>query len=71
MSDIDHKKIAFLAAKRAISEISISSSISDQDREIIFNELDKISKGLNGLNIKNSDNWLPLGLYDIGTQFND
>lgn len=40
-------------------------------KAFIFNELDKISRGLNELNIKNSDNWLPLGLYDIGTQFND
>lgn len=71
MKEIDHKKIALLAAKRAIDEVSISTSMSNQDREIIFEELRKIGKSLSSLNINNSDNWIPLDLYDIGTQFNN
>ena len=71
MKDIDHKKIALLAAKRAISELSISKRIPNQDRDIIFEELREISKRLSSLNINNSDNWTPLNLCDIGTQFSN
>lgn len=70
MSDLDHKKIALLAAKRAINEISISSSISHQDRKIIFDELYNIGNEISVIDIEERNNWLPLGLYDIGTQFN-
>ena len=70
MKELDHKKIALLAAKRAIDETTISSGISKKDRTLIFEELNNISEGLSDMDINNPDSWLPLSLYDIGTQFN-
>ena len=70
MKELDHKKIALLAAKRAIDEISISSGVSKNDRLLIFEALNNISVGLSNMDINNPDSWFPLSLYDIGTQFN-
>lgn len=69
MSDIDHKKIALLAAKRAISEISICRSISDEDMKLIFQELHKIADSITDLDVKDKDNWKPFHNYVIGTKW--
>lgn len=71
MKELDHKKIALLAAKRAIDEITISTGVSKKDRLLVFEALNKISLGLSDMDINNPDSWFPLSLYDIGTQFNE
>ena len=69
MKELDHKKIALLAAKRAIGEIRICRSLSDEDMKIIWQELHKIGESITDIDIKNEDNWLPFGNYVIGTKW--
>lgn len=65
----DHKKIALMAAKRAISEIRICRSISDEDMKIIWQELHKISDSITAIDVKDENNWLPFKNYVIGTKW--
>ena len=65
---IDHKKVARLAAKRAIDDINISMSISAEDRHLIFKELTGISEDISELDVYLDSNWYPFKYYDIGVR---
>lgn len=70
--NIDHRRIAELAAKKAISEISMSTVILAHDRELIWKELNIIANEITTMDVYNNDcNWLPLRRYLIGTQLNN
>jgi len=66
---IDHKHMAKMIAKKAISEVILSTRIPESDRGLIFKELEILSGEISETSINDRGSWLAIRKNDIGSNY--